>query len=49
MQMLKYPEMSAIGCLKEVKVKELETHPKTFDERLEELNYLRNKVQELLC
>ena len=37
--------MSVINCSKKIKIKELETHLKTFEERLEEMRKLKSKVQ----
>lgn len=46
--MLKIARNECHQLLQQNKIKELETHLKTFEQRLENLKNLKNKVQELL-
>ena len=48
LQMLKIARNGCHQLLYQNKIKELETHLKTSEERLEELNNLKSKVQELM-
>ena len=46
--MLKIARNECHQLLQQNKIKELETHLKTFEEQFEKLNNLKSKVQELM-